>query len=177
MRELHSLLRRSTEQKTTGELLRPPALGPPRPSLVEDGASCFCVGTCRNRSHSVHKTQSVSCGPAERCWRSGDGSRLRRRLPVTGGSECPAPTGSTLGHNRRCTLVVAFEHRRKRGEHLIFIFYRNDNKGADSHETKTCGRCLPSLLAPSALAEEGGLAPSITAKPVVRETLITLGGP
>ncbi len=112
------------ESGSSSELLRPTALGPPRPSLGADGASCFCVETCRNRSHSVHKTRSVSCGPAERQRRSADGSRLRRRLPVTGGSECPTPTGSTLGHNRRCTLVVACEHRRKRGEHLITTFNR-----------------------------------------------------
>jgi len=62
------------------ELPHPTALGATRPSLVAGGASCFCVGTCTRRGHS--------------------GSRLRRRRPVTGGSECPTPTKSTLGATR-----------------------------------------------------------------------------
>ena len=68
------------------ELPHPTALGATRPSLVEGGASCFCVGPCTRRGHS--------------------GSRLRRRFPLTGGSECPTPTDWTLGHNRRRTLFV-----------------------------------------------------------------------
>ena len=121
------------------ELPRPTALGPTRPSLVEVGASCFCVRTCIRRGHS--------------------GSRLRRRFPFTGGSECPTPTASTLGHNRRCTLLVAFEQRRTRGERLTTLFDRRGSKimphsGSEDDD----GRCIPSLLAPSALAEEGGLA-------------------
>ncbi len=40
------------------------------------------------------------------------------------------------------------------------------SKDAAGSENKTCGRCIPSLLA--SLAEEGGLAPSITAKIQVR---------
>lgn len=135
------------------ELPHPTALGLTQPSLVEGGASCFCVGTCRNRPHS--------------------GSRLRRRFPFTGGSECPTPTELTLGHNRRCTLFVAFEQRRKRGEHLTTLFDCRGSKDADSHENKTCGRCIPSLLA--SLAEEGGLAPSITAKPTHPEPPATEG--
>jgi hypothetical protein len=81
-----------------GELPHPTALGATRSSLVEGGASCFCVGTCIRRGHS--------------------GSRLRRRLPFTGGSECPTPTEWTLGHNRRCAFLVALEHHRRRGERL-----------------------------------------------------------
>jgi hypothetical protein len=102
--------------RDSGELPRPTALGPARPSLVEVGASCFCVGACIRRGHS--------------------GSRLRRRLPFTGGLECPTPTGWTLDHNRRCTLLVAFEQRRRRGEHRTFRFDHRGRKGADSHENK-----------------------------------------
>ena len=129
-----------------GELPCPTALGATRPSLVEDRASCFCVGTCRNRSHS--------------------GSRLRRRFPFTGGSECPTPTGWTLGHNRRCALLVALEHRRRRGEHRTTPFDRVGSKYDGERANNSCGRCIPSLLASSTLAEEGGLAPSFTAKTV-----------
>jgi hypothetical protein len=57
---------------------------------------------------------------------------------------------------------TTFEHRRKRGEHLTTSFDRRGSKDADSHENKRCGRCILSLLA--SLPEEGGLAPSITAK-------------
>jgi hypothetical protein len=107
---------------------RPTALGATRPSLVAEGASCFCVRTCRNKSHS--------------------GSRLRRRFPLPGGSECPTPTESTLGHNRRCTLFVTFDHRRKRGEHLTTS---SDHKGSTampySGSETDDGRCIPSLLA------------------------------
>ena len=126
------------------ELPRPTAFGPTRPSLVEVGASCFCVGTCIRRGHS--------------------GSRLRRRFPFTGGSECPTPTESTLCHDQRYTLFVAFEHRRKRGEYLTSSFDCRSSKHSGERARKLCGRCIPSLLAPSVLADEGGVAPSIKAK-------------
>jgi hypothetical protein len=86
----------------SGELPHPTALGATRPSLVEGGASCFCVGTCIRGGHS--------------------GSRLRGRLPFTGGSECPTPTGWTLGHNRHCALLVALEQCRRRGERHTTTF-------------------------------------------------------
>jgi hypothetical protein len=121
---------------TPSELPHPTALGAARPSLVEGGASCFCVGACIRGGHS--------------------GSRLRRRLPFTGGSECPTPTGWTLGHNRRCALLVALEHRRKRGEHRTPPFDRRDSKRGGDSAKNSCGRCISSLLA--SLAEEGGLS-------------------
>ncbi len=106
---------------------------------------------------------------------SGDGSRLRRRFPSTGGSECPAPTGSTLSRNRRCTLLVAFEQRRKRGEHLTVFFDRRGTKAMLYSGSETDdGRCIPSLPAPSAPAEEGGLAPC-TAEAKLREALESYG--
>jgi len=108
------------------ELPRPTALGPTRPSLVEVGASCFGVGTCRNRSQS--------------------GSRLRRRLPFTGGSECPAPTDSTLGHNRWCALLVTLEHHRERAEHRTTLFDRLGSKPVGERARHSCGRCIPTLL-------------------------------
>ena len=144
----------------TSELPHPTALGATRPSLVEGGASCFCVGACIRRGHSD--------------------SRLRRRLPLTGGSECPTPTGWTLSHNQRCALLVVvrktssfvmtkiedfrttLEHRRKRGEHRTTPSRRGSKRGGN-HANDSCGRCIFSLLAASPLAEEGGLAPSITA--------------
>jgi hypothetical protein len=134
------------------ELPCPPALGAIRPSLVEDRASCFCVGTCTRRGHS--------------------GFRLRRRLPFTGGSECPTPPRWTLSHNRRCTLSVAFEHRRERGEYRPIRFNRRGRKRGGERASNSSGRCLPSLLASSTLAEEGGLAPSITAK-IVFDPVLT----
>ena len=133
-----------TQSETPGqsELPHPTALGAARPSLVEGGASCFCVGAC------------IQCGHS--------GSRLRRRLPFTGGSECPTPTGWTLGHNRRCALLVALEHRWRRGKHRTTPFDRGGSKRGGDGGRNSCGRCIPSLLA--SLAEEGGLAPSISAK-------------
>jgi hypothetical protein len=86
----------------SSELPHPTALGATRPSVVEGGASCFCVGTCIRGGHS--------------------GSRLHRRLPFTGGSECPTPTGLTLGHNRHCALLVALEQCRRRGERHTTTF-------------------------------------------------------
>jgi len=127
-----------------GELPRPTALGPTRPSLVEVGASCFCVGTC------------IRCGHS--------GSRLRRRFPFTGGSECPTPTELTLCHNRRCTLFVALGQRRKSGEYLTSLFDCRGSKHSGERARKLYGCCTPSLLAPSVLANEGGVAPSIKAK-------------
>ena len=75
----------SEDTPTVSELPCPTALGATRPSLVEDRASCFCVGTCIQRGHSS--------------------SRLHRRLPFTGGSKCPTPTRWTLSHNRQCALT------------------------------------------------------------------------
>jgi hypothetical protein len=128
----------------TRELPCPTALGATRPSLVEGGAPCFCVGTCIRRGHS--------------------GSRLRRRLPLTGGLECPTPTEWTPGHNRERALLVTLEHPRGRGGHRTISLDRGDSKRVGERVCEPCGRCIPSLLAPSALAEEGGLAPSIIAK-------------
>ena len=108
------------------ELLRPTALGPARPSLVAVGASCFCVGPCIRRGHS--------------------GSRLRRRRPFTGGSECPTPTSWTLGPTRRCALLVALEHRRRCGEHRTTLYNGGGSKPAESCANSLCGRCIPSLL-------------------------------
>ncbi len=148
-----------------GELPCPTALGATRPSLVEDRASCFCVGTCTRRGQR--------------------GSRLRRRFPFTGSSECPTPTESTLGPHVRCTLVVVvrkarrafrddetaspfrttFEQRTRRGEHLTTPFDDKGSKRIAHSECEPCGRCIPSLLASSTLVEEGGLPPSIMLKP------------
>ena len=107
------------------ELPCPTALGATRPSLVEDRVSCFCVGTCTRR-HS--------------------GFRLCRRLPFTGGSECPTPTRWTLDHNRRCALLVALEHRRRRGEHRTTPFDRRGSKRGGENASNSRGRCIPSLL-------------------------------
>ena len=93
------------------ELPRPTVFGPTRPSLVEVGVLWFCVGACIRRGHSVHETQA-SRATHQNTKRSEDGSRLRRRLPFTGGSECPTPTESTLDHNRRCTLFIIVRGRR-----------------------------------------------------------------
>ena len=150
--EVREKLRKSAKGNTHCELPRPTALGPTRPSLVAVGASCFCVGTCIRRGHS--------------------GSRLRRRFPFTGGSECPTPTASTLGHNRRCTLLVAFEQRRTRGECLTTLFDRRGSKAMPYNGSEDDdGRCIPSLLAPSALAEEGGLAPCTTQAKQTKEKI------
>jgi hypothetical protein len=109
------------------------------------GASWFCVGTCIRRGHS--------------------GSRLRRRHPFTGGSECPTPTDSTLGPRIRRTHLVAFERRTRCGEHRTTPFDRAGSTYSGERASNPCGRCTPSLLAASPLAQEGGLAPSITANP------------
>jgi len=63
-----------------------PAPSALRVPVLAVGASWFGVGTCRDRPYS--------------------GSRLHGRCPSLGGSECPTPTGSTLGRIRRCTLRV-----------------------------------------------------------------------
>jgi hypothetical protein len=110
----------------SGELPRPTALGPTRPSLVEVGASCFCVGTCIRGGHS--------------------GSRLRRRFPFTGGSECPTPTGWTLDHNRLCALLVALEHRRRRGEHRTTLSDHRSSKPVEVYGNNRRRRCIPTLL-------------------------------
>ncbi|MFC7114435.1 potassium channel family protein [Natronoarchaeum sp. GCM10025703] len=107
----------------SSELPCPTALGATRPSLVEGRASCFCVGIYTQRGHRD--------------------SRLRRRFPFRGGSECPTPTESTLGHNRRCTLFVAFEQRQKRGEHLTTSFDRRGSKRGGERASNSCGRCIP----------------------------------
>jgi hypothetical protein len=130
------------------ELPHPTALGATRPSLVEGGASCFCVGIYTRRGHR--------------------NSRLRRRLPFTGGSECPTPTGWTLSHNRRCALLVALEHRRKCGEHRTTLFDCRGGKRGGERASNSCGRCIPSLLTASPLAEEGGLSALNSAKAVLR---------
>ena len=111
------------------------------PRLLGGGASCFCVRTCIQRGHS--------------------GSRLRRRLPFTGGLECPTPPRWTLDHNRQCALLVALEHRRRCGEYRTTSFGRSGSKRGGERVCEPCGRCIPSLLASSTLAEEWGLAPSI----------------
>ena len=50
--------------------------------------------------------------------------------------------------------------RRKRGERLTSTFDRWGSKAMPYNGSETNdGRCLPSLLAPGALAEEGGVAP------------------
>jgi hypothetical protein len=134
-------------RRTGSELLRPTAFGPTRPSLVEVGASCFCVGTCRNRFHSVHKSEALV--RSIRTVGSEDGSRLRRRFPFTGGSECPTPTGWTLSHHVRCTLVVAFEHRTHCSECLTTSFDCRGSKAMACSESNQRRRCLPSLLARS----------------------------
>jgi len=125
------------------ELPRATALEPTRTSLVAVGASWFCVRTCIRRGHS--------------------GSRLRRLFPFTGGSECPTPPASTHDYNHRCTLCVAFEQRRTRDEHRTTIFdRRGSNVTPYSGTEDDDGRCIPSVLGPSALAEERAVAPSTT---------------
>ncbi len=62
------------------ELLRPTALGPTRPSLVEDGASCFCIGACRNGPHSAHEN-GVLVRPSRTLW-------VLRTVPDSTGN-CP----------------------------------------------------------------------------------------
>ncbi len=151
-----------------GELPRPTPSAL-RASVLEVGASCFCVGTCTRRTDGR------------------SGSRLRRRFPRWVVRSVPLLPGATLGPNRRCTLLVvvrkarsAFrddetaspvrttcEHRRKRGERLTTAFDRAGSKDTADSESELCGRCIPSLLAPpvrSALAEEGGLSASIQLK-------------
>jgi len=168
-------------QRAWSELPRPTAFGPPRLSLVEVGGSCFCVGVCIRRGHSVHETQRVSLAH-QNAKRSGDGSRLRRRLPFTGGSECPTPTDWTLGYNRRCAFLSSFERpkyfvmtkRRSRFEprsntvgDVVSIVLPLSTAGVvrgRERASNSRGRCIPSLLASSTLAEEGALAPSIIAQ-------------
>ena len=78
-----------------------------------------------------------------------------------GGSECPAPPGSTFCHNRRRTLLVAFERRWKRGGHLAIIFDRRSSKRGGKRIFEPCERCIPSLLcSPRSLRGGRGLAPS-----------------
>jgi len=190
--------------RLNSELPCPTALGATRPSLVEDRVvrkseifgitrifdsrttSCFGVETCTRRGHSVDESLCDSFAH-QNAKRSGDGSRLRRRLPFTGGSECPTPTEWTLSHNRQCALLVVvrkthrvfrddetaspfrttLEHCRRRGEYRTTFLDRKSSKCGGHCANNSCGRCIPSLLAPSlrsVLAEEGGLAPSITAK-------------
>jgi hypothetical protein len=122
-----------------------PRSGLTRPSLVEGGASCFCVGTCIRGGHS--------------------GSRLHGRLPFTGGSECPTPTGWTLGHNRHCALLVALEQCRRRGERHTTTFDHVGSKAWPRSESSPMTALYPPYRAPCPLArtavllEGGGLAP------------------
>ncbi len=104
------------------ELLRPTAFGATRPSLVEDGASCFCVGTCTRR-HS--------------------GSRLRRRLPSTSGLECPAPTGWTLDYHVRRMRVLAFKHQTHCSEYRTPAFEREGSKAMAYCESDQRRRAYP----------------------------------
>ena len=127
----------------TSELPCPAAPGATRPSLVENRVSRSCVGIYTRRGHRD--------------------SRLRRRLPFAGGSECPTPTDWTPGHTRRCALLVALEHRRRRDEHWTTSCHAGVVTVAENVQVTRAGAVPPSLLAASPLAEEGGLAPSITA--------------
>ena len=145
-------------RRVWSELPRLTALGPPRLSLVEVGGSRFCVGVYIRRGHSIHEPQRVSLAH-QNAKRSGDGSRLRRRLVFTGGSECHTPTDRTLGHNRRCALLVVgrktelfgdnetaksfrttLEHHRRRGEHRTPPFDRRGSKG-----WRTCEQLVRAL--------------------------------
>jgi hypothetical protein len=55
---------------------------------------------------------------------------------------------------------TTFEQRRTHGERLTTLFDRRGSKAMlYSGSENDDGHCIPSLLAPSALAEEGGLAP------------------
>ena len=55
---------------------------------------------------------------------------------------------------------TTFEQRRTRGERLTTSFDHRGSKAMPYSGSETDeGRCIPSLLAPSALAEKGGLAP------------------
>ena len=95
------------------ELPRATALWPTRPSRVELGAFWFCVRTCTRR----HKR-----------------SRTPQQIPFTSGSECPAPTGSTLGPHVRRTLVFGFGRRRQRGERLTHWFQRSMFRRGETQE-------------------------------------------
>jgi len=55
---------------------------------------------------------------------------------------------------------TTFEQRRRRGEHRPGLFDRRGSTAMPSSGSEPDdGRCLPSLLPPGALAEEGGVAP------------------
>ncbi len=64
------------------------------------------------------------------------------------------------GHTHRCTLCIAFERRPRCGEHRTPRFARRGSTAVpDSGSETDDGRRLSSVLAPSVLAEEEGLAP------------------
>jgi DNA-binding Lrp family transcriptional regulator len=96
-------------------------------ALVEGVASCFSVAL-------FYPIQ----GHRER--------RLHRRFPLTGGSECPTPTGSTLGPHNRSTLLVAFKRRVRCGEHLTTNSDRSGSKPIELDGNNQRRRYIPALL-------------------------------
>jgi hypothetical protein len=114
------------------ELRRLTAFGPTQASVIEVGFTCFCVETCRNHFYSVHENSDI-VRPI-RTDSSEEGSRLRRQLPVTGGSECPTPTGWTLNYYVRRIRVLVFKQRTHCSERLITTFDRGRSK------PMTCGK-------------------------------------
>jgi hypothetical protein len=79
------------------------------------------------------------------------------------GLECPTPTRWTLGHNRRCALLVALEHCRKRDEHRTTTFDRRGSKAMPCSESKTMTALYPlPTRSLRSLLEEGGLAPTFS---------------
>lgn len=102
-RNSSELPRPTHSDRSIGELPRPTALGPSRPSLVDVGDSCFCVGPCTRREYSwfsntvgrnhccsreVRSTQA--CLRSEPLLTSGDsgkGRSLPHSFPICFGSE------------------------------------------------------------------------------------------
>ena len=117
-------------------LLAPRLLRVGLPVSVSELASDVDAALTRAKPSFAHQRSSIS----------GDGSRLRRRFPFTGGSECPTPTGWTLSHNRRCALLVVLEHRRRRGEHRTTLFDRRGSNRGGERASNSCGRCIPSRV-------------------------------
>jgi len=134
------------QKKLARELPCPTALGAPRSSLGEDRASCFHVGTCPRRGHS--------------------GSRLRRRFPFTGSSECHTPTrwdghsATTDGARflfRLSTVTVRDVMSIALPDSTVWVL--NVRMNAQPNYAALYPLPTPSLCSD---VEEGGLAPQIS---------------
>jgi len=167
-------------QRAWSELSRPTALGPPRLSLVEVGVSCFCVGVCIRRGHSIHETQRVSLAHQNAVLGTapdsagGFPSRAVRSVPLLPIGHSATPNGVRFlsSFERPNSFVMTkrrsrFEPRSNTVGDVVSIVLPLSTAGVvrdKERASNSRGRCIPSLLASSTLAEEGALAPPIIAQ-------------